>query len=125
MAVLYLDSSAVVKRYAQEVGSAWLTARTDPPSGNQRLWRSTPKCRPKGACHRIPWFPNSCLGTACCETPFRAGPPFRLGGETEFRGRAFPNRSLGTRGVNRGLPAHDRYNVAPSFAPGTCFLSPR
>jgi predicted nucleic acid-binding protein len=35
MAVLFLDSSALVKRYAQEVGSAWITARTDPAAGNQ------------------------------------------------------------------------------------------
>ena len=35
MAVLFLDSSALVKRYAQEVGSAWLTACTQLPAGNQ------------------------------------------------------------------------------------------
>ena len=32
MAVYYLDASAVVKRYAQESGTAWTTALTDPPS---------------------------------------------------------------------------------------------
>lgn len=34
MTVYYLDTSAVVKRYAQEVGTAWITALTDPASGH-------------------------------------------------------------------------------------------
>ena len=34
MANLYADTSALVKRYAAEVGSAWLTALVDPASGH-------------------------------------------------------------------------------------------
>ena len=34
MAVYFLDSSAVVKRYAQETGSAWVEALTAPSAGN-------------------------------------------------------------------------------------------
>lgn len=34
MATYYLDSSAVVKRYAAETGSAWVSALCDPASGN-------------------------------------------------------------------------------------------
>jgi hypothetical protein len=30
----YFDSSALVKRYAQEAGSAWIANLTDPPSAN-------------------------------------------------------------------------------------------
>jgi predicted nucleic acid-binding protein len=30
----YFDSSALVKRYAQEVGSSWVASLTDPRSGN-------------------------------------------------------------------------------------------
>src|SRR5262249_9207396 len=43
-----------------------------------------------------PSFPNSGLGTHSPELPFR-GKWTAQGRETEFRGRAFPNRSLGTR----------------------------
>jgi uncharacterized protein len=35
VAVYFLDSSAVVKRYAQEIGSAWVTALTDPQAGHR------------------------------------------------------------------------------------------
>jgi hypothetical protein len=35
MAAYYLDSSALVKRYAQETGSAWVTGITDPPATNE------------------------------------------------------------------------------------------
>lgn len=34
MAVLFLDSSALVKRYVAEVGSAWVKSRSDPAAGN-------------------------------------------------------------------------------------------
>jgi len=34
MAVLYLDSSALVKRYIQEVGSAWVSGLTTSTAGN-------------------------------------------------------------------------------------------
>ena len=34
MALYYLDTSALVKRYVREVGTAWVTALTDPRSGN-------------------------------------------------------------------------------------------
>jgi predicted nucleic acid-binding protein len=34
VAVYFLDSSALVKRYAQETGSAWVEALTAPPPGN-------------------------------------------------------------------------------------------
>ena len=49
--------------------------------------------------YTVPSFPNSRLGTPFCETPvsyFASREPGRH--ETEFRQRAFPNRSLGTRG---------------------------
>src|SRR5438045_7531680 len=38
-------------------------------------------------------LPNSCLGALFRETPFRLQP------ETGVSGKAFPNRSLGTRGM--------------------------
>jgi len=34
VAVYFLDTSAVVKRYVSEVGSAWMQALTDPAAGN-------------------------------------------------------------------------------------------
>ena len=34
MAVYFLDSSALVKRYAQETGSAWIALLTDPQAGH-------------------------------------------------------------------------------------------
>src|SRR5262245_57001540 len=34
MAALYLDSSALVKRYVQEIGSAWVSTSTNSGSGN-------------------------------------------------------------------------------------------
>lgn len=34
MAALFCDASAIVKRYASEVGSSWTTGATDPASGN-------------------------------------------------------------------------------------------
>jgi predicted nucleic acid-binding protein len=34
VAVYFLDTSAVVKRYVSEVGSAWVQALTDPAAGN-------------------------------------------------------------------------------------------
>jgi uncharacterized protein len=34
MGMYYLDSSALVKRYAREVGSAWIASLTDPASAN-------------------------------------------------------------------------------------------
>lgn len=34
MAACYLDTSALVKRYVQESGTAWILALTDPLSGN-------------------------------------------------------------------------------------------
>lgn len=34
MAALFCDASALVKRYASEVGSSWTTIATDPESGN-------------------------------------------------------------------------------------------
>ena len=34
MAVYFLDSSALVKRYAQETGSAWVEILTDPQAGH-------------------------------------------------------------------------------------------
>jgi|SRR5712692_7534596 len=34
MGAYYFDSSALVKRYAQEVGSPWIISLTDPQSGN-------------------------------------------------------------------------------------------
>jgi predicted nucleic acid-binding protein len=37
VAVLYLDSSAVVKRYVAEIGSAWVQGLTAPAAGN-RSW---------------------------------------------------------------------------------------
>jgi predicted nucleic acid-binding protein len=35
VAVLFLDTSALVKRYAVEVGSSWVTAQTEPASRNE------------------------------------------------------------------------------------------
>lgn len=35
MAAHYLDSSALIKRYVQERGTAWVRTLTDPASGNQ------------------------------------------------------------------------------------------
>lgn len=35
MGMYYFDSSALVKRYAQEAGSAWIANLTDPPSTNR------------------------------------------------------------------------------------------
>jgi predicted nucleic acid-binding protein len=35
MAICFLDSSALVKRYVVETGSAWVKSQTDPTSGNQ------------------------------------------------------------------------------------------
>ena len=35
MAVYFCDSSALVKRYAQETGSAWVEALTDPQAGHR------------------------------------------------------------------------------------------
>ena len=35
MAAFYLDTSALVKAYVHEVGSAWLRALLDPAVGNQ------------------------------------------------------------------------------------------
>jgi len=35
MTAYYFDSSALVKRYAQETGSAWVTGITDPPPTNE------------------------------------------------------------------------------------------
>ncbi len=35
MAILFLDSSALVKRYVPETGSAWIKAMTDPIIGNR------------------------------------------------------------------------------------------
>lgn len=37
MTVLFCDASAIVKRYASEVGSSWVTGVTDPASGNTLL----------------------------------------------------------------------------------------
>ena len=34
MAIYYLDSSGIVKRYVHEVGSAWVVSITDPAIGN-------------------------------------------------------------------------------------------
>lgn len=34
MAALFCDASAIVKRYATEVGSSWVIGETDPASGN-------------------------------------------------------------------------------------------
>lgn len=34
MAAYYFDTSALVKRYAQEVGTAWVTSVTDPAAGH-------------------------------------------------------------------------------------------
>lgn len=34
MAALFCDASAIVKRYAREVGSSWMIGLTDPVSGN-------------------------------------------------------------------------------------------
>ena len=34
MSHLYLDASAMVKRYSPETGSAWVKALTDPPAGH-------------------------------------------------------------------------------------------
>ena len=35
MGAYYFDSSALVKRYTQEVGSPWVTSRTDVQAGNE------------------------------------------------------------------------------------------
>lgn len=35
MATLFLDSSAVVKRYVSEKGSSWLLGVVDPTTGNK------------------------------------------------------------------------------------------
>src|SRR5438046_379336 len=35
MAILFLDSSAVAKRYVTEQGSQWIRAMLDPPAGNE------------------------------------------------------------------------------------------
>jgi predicted nucleic acid-binding protein len=35
MGLYYFDSSALVKRYAQEVGSSWVISLTDPAAGNE------------------------------------------------------------------------------------------
>jgi hypothetical protein len=35
MAVYYMDSSSIVKRYANEVGSAWVMGITDSATGNE------------------------------------------------------------------------------------------
>ncbi len=37
MSTLYLDTSAIVKRYTSESGSAWLDAYIDPLSGNNTI----------------------------------------------------------------------------------------
>ncbi|MBI3823949.1 MAG: type II toxin-antitoxin system VapC family toxin [Planctomycetes bacterium] len=37
MAVYMMDSSAIVKRYASEIGSAWIMGITDPAAGNE-IW---------------------------------------------------------------------------------------
>jgi predicted nucleic acid-binding protein len=37
MSVLFFDSSALVKRYLTEIGSAWVGAQTDPAAGNTIL----------------------------------------------------------------------------------------
>jgi predicted nucleic acid-binding protein len=34
VAVLFFDSSAIAKRYADEIGSAWVISITDPAAGN-------------------------------------------------------------------------------------------
>jgi uncharacterized protein len=34
MSLLFFDSSALVKRYLTEIGSAWVGAQTDPAAGN-------------------------------------------------------------------------------------------
>lgn len=41
MAVFFCDSSAVVKRYVAETGSAWLTAATDPKNNRVYIARIT------------------------------------------------------------------------------------
>ena len=38
MAVYFLDTSAVVKRYVQETGTAWIRALTDPAEGHFLYW---------------------------------------------------------------------------------------
>src|SRR4051794_20600840 len=35
MAVYFVDSSGIVKRYASETGSAWIISTTDPAAGNE------------------------------------------------------------------------------------------
>lgn len=37
MATLYLESSALVKRYVQEIGTTWVLGLTDPTVGNRLL----------------------------------------------------------------------------------------
>jgi uncharacterized protein len=41
MAALYCDSSAIVKRYIAETGSAWLSATTDPKNNRVYVARIT------------------------------------------------------------------------------------
>lgn len=43
MGFYYLDTSAIVKRYVAETGSAFITQRTDATSGNE-IWLSTVPC---------------------------------------------------------------------------------
>jgi predicted nucleic acid-binding protein len=48
MAVYYLDTSALVKRYAQERGTAWILRLTDVTAGQDMMrftWRLRWLCR--------------------------------------------------------------------------------
>src|SRR5262249_21428456 len=63
-------------------------------------------------------FPNSGLGTPSRETPVSRLEPFQA--ETEFRGSAFPNRSLGTRlGGDWEQGLRNRCERNPSVLAGT------
>ena len=52
MAILFLDSSALVKRYVAEVGSAWVKSQSDPAGGNSCWIVSITRVEVLAAIHR-------------------------------------------------------------------------
>jgi predicted nucleic acid-binding protein len=41
MAVYFLDSSAIVKRYVNEMGTTWLLSVLDPTEGDSIQWHAS------------------------------------------------------------------------------------
>jgi predicted nucleic acid-binding protein len=57
MSVFYLDTSAIVKRYFIEIGSAWIKALTDPAAGYTLIVSAITRVEAAAACaakHRAP-----------------------------------------------------------------------